>query len=85
MPEPGLRQFEKEGLVLEGEVVALSIDGKHRFSKTTRPSITLTAGHGIEGDAHYGPSVRHRYLARRNPKAPNLRQVHLIPTELFDR
>jgi MOSC domain-containing protein YiiM len=79
-----LRQFEKEGLVLEGEVVALSIDGKHRFSKTTRPSITLTAGHGIEGDAHYGPFVRHRYLARRNPKAPNLRQVHLIPTELFD-
>ena len=28
--------------------------------------------------------MRHRYLARRNPKAPNLRQVHLIPSELFD-
>ena len=28
--------------------------------------------------------MRHRYLARRNPKAPNLRQVHLIPNELFD-
>jgi MOSC domain-containing protein YiiM len=28
--------------------------------------------------------VRHRYLARRDPKAPNLRQVHLIPSELFD-
>jgi MOSC domain-containing protein YiiM len=65
-------------------VVAVSIDGKHRFSKTTRPSIILTAGHGIEGDAHYGRFVRHRYLARRNPKAPNLRQVHLIPSELFD-
>jgi MOSC domain-containing protein YiiM len=44
----------------------------------------LTSGYGIEGDAHYGPFVRHRYLARRNPKAPNLRQVHLIPSELFD-
>lgn len=65
-------------------MVAVSVDGKHRFSKTSRPSITLTSGHGIEGDAHYGPFVRHRYLARRNPKAPNLRQVHLIPSELFD-
>jgi MOSC domain-containing protein YiiM len=62
----------------------VSIDGKHRFSKTSRLSITLTSGHGIEGDAHYGPFVRHRYLARRDPKAPNLRQVHLIPSELFD-
>ena len=65
-------------------MVAVSVDGKHRFSKTSRPSITLTSGHGIEGDAHYGPFLRHRYLARRNPKAPNLRQVHLIPSELFD-
>jgi MOSC domain-containing protein YiiM len=65
-------------------VVAVSIDGKHRFSKTPRLSIALTRGHGIEGDAHYGPFVRHRYLARRNPQAPNLRQVHLIPNELFD-
>jgi MOSC domain-containing protein YiiM len=27
--------------------------------------------------------VRHRYLARRRPRVPNLRQVHLIPSELF--
>jgi hypothetical protein len=57
---------------------------RHRFSKISRLSITLTSGHGIEGDAHYGPFMRHRYLARRNPKAPNLRQIHLIPSELFD-
>ncbi|WP_223970621.1 MOSC domain-containing protein [Bradyrhizobium sp. RD5-C2] len=62
----------------------MSTDGKHRFSKTARPSITLTAGHGIEGDAHHGLFVRHRYLARRNPKAANLRQVHLIPSELLE-
>ena len=82
--EAGVQQSEKEGAVPEGQVVAVSSDGKHRFSKTTRLSIMLTVGHGIEGDAHYGPFVRHRYLARRNPKAPNLRQVHLIPSELFD-
>lgn len=54
-----------------------------RFSKTSCLSIMLIAGHGIEGDAHFGPFMRHRYLARRNPRAPNLRQVHPIPAELL--
>jgi MOSC domain-containing protein YiiM len=65
-------------------VVAVSIDAKHRFSKMSRLSITLTSGRGVEGDAHYGPFVQHRHLARRDPKVPNLRQVHLVPSELFD-
>jgi bifunctional non-homologous end joining protein LigD len=67
-----------------GSVIAVAIDAKHRFSKTPRLSVILTTGHGVEGDAHYGQFVRHRYLARRKPRAPNLRQVHLIPSELFD-
>ena len=67
----------------EGKVVAVCTDPKHRFSKSSRRSITLVAGLGIEGDAHFGAFVRHRYLARRNPRAPNIRQVHLIPVELF--
>jgi MOSC domain-containing protein YiiM len=70
-----------EGVGPDGKVIAVSIDGKHRFSKVARPSVTLVAGHGIEGDAHYGPFVKHRYLARRNPRSPNLRQVHLMPSE----
>lgn len=70
--------------VLRGSVVAVALDAKHRFSKTPRLSVILTAGYGLEGDAHYGQFVRHRYLARRKPRAPNLRQVHLIPSELFD-
>jgi MOSC domain-containing protein YiiM len=84
VPEPELQLPDKQHPVQKGAVVAVSIDSKHLFSKTARPSIILTAGYGIEGDAHYGRFVRHRYLARRNPKAPNLRQVHLIPSELFD-
>jgi hypothetical protein len=84
VPEPQIRHPELQDPFPRGAVVAVSLDGKHRFGKTSRPSITLTSGHGIEGDAHYGPTVRHRYLARRNPMAPNLRQVHLIPSELFD-
>ena len=84
MSESKIRYSERQQRTPEGAVIAVSVDGKHRFSKTSRLSIALTSGHGIEGDAHYGPFVRHRYLARRNPKTPNLRQVHLIPSELFD-
>jgi hypothetical protein len=82
VPEPEIRLPEQDS-VPNGAVVAVSVC-RHRFSKISRLSITLTSGHGIEGDAHYGPFMRHRYLARRNPKAPNLRQIHLIPSELFD-
>jgi MOSC domain-containing protein YiiM len=69
--------------VPEGKVVAVCTDTRHRFSKTPRLSITLVTGLGIEGDAHFGPFVRHRYLARRAPRSPNIRQVHLIPIELL--
>ena len=74
----------REKPVLRGSVVAVALHAKHRFSKTPRLSVILTAGYGVEGDAHHGQFVRHRYLARRKPRAPNLRQVHLIPSELFD-
>ncbi|MET0338695.1 MAG: MOSC domain-containing protein, partial [Caulobacter sp.] len=36
------------------------------------------------GDAHAGEKVQHRSRARFNPSLPNLRQVHLIQSELFD-
>lgn len=71
------------GLVLQGIVLAVSADHGHRFSKMPQRDILLVEGHGVEGDAHAGPFVQHRYLARRQPRLPNLRQVHLIPSELF--
>lgn len=55
----------------------------HRFSKTRQLSIRLIVGHGAEGDVHAGAFVRHRYLARQDPHAPNLRQLHLISDELL--
>ncbi|MBR0995587.1 MOSC domain-containing protein [Bradyrhizobium japonicum] len=70
-------------LGLEGRVVAVAADRGHHFSKPTQERIILVKGHGVEGDAHAGPFVRHRYLARRQPRLRNLRQVHLIPSELF--
>lgn len=65
-------------------VVSVSRDDRHRFSKPTRESITLVAGHGVEGDAHAGATVQHVSRKRRDPSKPNLRQVHLIHRELFD-
>jgi MOSC domain-containing protein len=67
----------------EGTVVAVAADRGHHFSKPSQDRIVLVEGHGVEGDAHAGAFVRHRYLARRQPRLPNLRQVHLIPSELF--
>jgi len=69
---------------LPGHVVAVSRDDAHRFSKPTRESITLIAGIGVEGDAHAGATVQHLSRIRRDPTTPNLRQVHLIHSELFD-
>jgi MOSC domain-containing protein YiiM len=69
---------------IDMKVIAVNCDGTHRFSKSTRLSIRLVAGHGIEGDAHAGRFIQHRYQARQTPKAPNNRQVHLIQSELFD-
>lgn len=65
-------------------VAAVSRDDDHRYRKTPEGSITLVAGHGVEGDAHAGATVQHRYLAWKDPERPNLRQVHLLPAEFLD-
>ena len=65
-------------------VVAVSTKETPGVHKTPRERITLVAGHGVEGDYHAGALVRHRSRAARDPKQPNLRQVHLMHAELFD-
>jgi MOSC domain-containing protein YiiM len=67
-----------------GRVVAVCADESHNFSKPLRSSIRLLKGLGVESDAHLGETVKHRSRVRQNPDAPNLRQVHLMHTELFD-
>ena len=67
-----------------GTVVAVSRDTAHRVSKVPQDEITLLAGIGVEGDAHAGITDQHRHTKRRDPHRPNLRQVHLIQSELFD-
>ena len=65
-------------------VLAVCRSGRHGFSKPTALQIRLVAGLGVEGDAHAGETVKHRSRVRKDPTAPNLRQVHLIQAELFD-
>jgi hypothetical protein len=64
-------------------VLAVHRSSTHTFSKPVQASISLIAGLGVEGDAHCGPTVKHRSRVARDPNQPNLRQVHLIHTELF--
>jgi len=66
-------------------VIAVSSDSEHNIVKPVRETIKLIAGWGVEGDAHAGKTVQHRYDKRRNPDAPNLRQVHLMHAELFEQ
>ena len=65
-------------------IIAVHRDTQHRFSKTPCDEITVIAGLGVEGDAHAGKTVKHRSRVAVDPAQPNLRQVHLIHSELFD-
>ena len=67
-----------------GIVIAVSSSPTHTFSKTKQESIRLSEGLGVEGDAHLGKTVKHRSRVARDPRLPNLRQVHLIHAELHD-
>jgi MOSC domain-containing protein YiiM len=65
-----------------GVVTAVSVSGGHTMSKPNAAAIRLVEGLGVEGDAHNGVTVKHRSHVRRDPTKPNLRQVHLIHSEL---
>ncbi|MDW5444893.1 MOSC domain-containing protein [Polaromonas sp. SM01] len=65
-------------------VVAVHRSSGHSFSKFAEEAIRLVAGLGVSGDAHSGVTVQHRSRVARDPSQPNLRQVHLLHTELFD-
>jgi hypothetical protein len=68
----------------DGVVTAVSRSGGHTFSKPNEGRIRLLAGLGVEGDAHCGVTVKHRSRVKQDPTKPNLRQVHLIHSELHD-
>lgn len=65
-------------------VLAVHRAPEYQFSKDTTETIRLLAGLGVEGDAHLGATVQHRSRIAKDPNQPNLRQVHLVMSELLD-
>ena len=66
-----------------GWIVGLHRSQRHDFSKESVAEVEVVAGIGVSGDAHAGPIVQHRSRVAADPRQPNLRQVHLIGSELF--
>ena len=67
----------------EAKVLAVHFSGMHSFSKQTVGRIELLENLGVAGDAHCGALVKHRSRVAADPTQPNLRQVHLVHSELF--
>jgi MOSC domain-containing protein YiiM len=64
-------------------VISVSSSATYKFGKQVVNSIELLAGLGVQGDIHSGVTVKHRSRVAADPTQPNLRQVHLIHSELF--
>jgi MOSC domain-containing protein YiiM len=69
---------------MTGIILAVHRSAMHSLGKSGQPAIRLIAGLGVADDAHAGVTVQHRSRVARDPSQPNLRQVHLIHTELHD-
>jgi MOSC domain-containing protein YiiM len=66
-----------------GTIVAVCKKAKPGIPKINVEAILLLENYGVEGDYHAGKFVRHRYLAKKDPTVPNVRQVLLIDTTIL--
>ena len=66
---------------LKAKVEAVSANKDHSFTKVNMDRIRVVRDHGVEADAHFGTTVQHLHLVKKDPTRPNLRQVHLIALE----
>lgn len=69
---------------MDATVVSVNRKPTPGVGKVPQDEILLVANHGVQGDYHAGPFVRHRGRACADATQPNRRQVHLIHAELFD-
>jgi len=69
---------------MDAIVISVNCSATSGIGKEPQAEARLVAGHGVDGDYHAGAFVRHRSRAAKDPSQPNLRQVHLIHSELFD-
>ena len=77
-----LNAFHKIRIKVTGTILTLSKSPTHTMRKFNETSLELIEGLGVEGDAHNGKTVKHRSRVAQDPTQPNLRQVHLIHSEL---
>ena len=66
-----------------GTVVAVCRNAVPGLPKLAVDAVQLVEGHGVVGDYHAGPLVRHRFLAKKDPTRPNLRPVLLSDTAIL--
>ena len=66
-----------------GSVIAVCKKAQPGLPKLEVAAIKLLENYGVAGDYHAGEFVRHRYLAKKDPTKPNLRQVLLIDTTIL--
>jgi MOSC domain-containing protein YiiM len=66
-----------------GTVVAVCQKAEPGLPKLVVNAVQLIENYGIAGDYHAGQFVRHRYLAKKDPTRPNLRQVLLVDTSII--
>lgn len=66
-----------------GLVVAVCKKAEPGLPKLEVNAVQLVEDFGIAGDYHAGQFVRHRYLAKKDPTRPNLRQVLLVDTSIL--
>src|SRR5437762_9839584 len=70
--------------IMTGVVAAVCRSPTHSLTKPMADTIRLLAGLGVEGDAHAGATVKHLSRIFKFGNAPNLRQIHLMHSELFE-
>lgn len=64
-------------------VLSTHLSPTHSFTKTSVPYVNLVANPGVEGDCHFGRTVQHRSRLHIKPPPANLRQVHLVDSEVL--
>lgn len=65
------------------QVIAVCRKMEPGLPKAVVEALQVLPDYGVVGDYHAGPLVRHRYLIRKDPLRPNVRQVLLSDTSIM--
>jgi MOSC domain-containing protein YiiM len=68
----------------QGTIAAICISEDPGLPKYEVEQCKLIENYGVEDDYHAGEYVRHRYLAKKDPTRPNIRQVLLADDRIYE-